>query len=454
MNCKPVQCARLPVPCPPSIVLALLIFWLASHPGHTAAQGPPEGGGPPVALISVETVAESPIRESVMLTGTVEPKRFSTLTMDASGLVEEMFVDDGELVAQGQEMLRLRSTRTELALAAAEADLAIQQAQLQELLNGTRPEDLAAARAAVEEAEARLALAESEEARASELLASRTASKAEFDNARAEFLRAKAALARATADLDRAVNGPRAETIDRQRAEVASAEAEVARLRDELTRYVLRAPFDGVIGQKQTEVGQWVSPGAPLFAIAELDVLRVRVALPERYFNDVRPGDEALVTFDALGGDSISAPVAIKVPLASQAARTFPVMLEFPNAGYRVAPGMFARVEMPVGERDPQPVVAVPKDAVVREPGGATKVWLVRDFGDGPGAFPENVVLGRSYRGLVEITSGGVADGDRIVVRGNETILFPSQPVEIVNGDGSRETGGPAGDGARAEVAP
>jgi RND family efflux transporter MFP subunit len=396
------------------------------------------------APIDVAPVERGEVFDEVRLSGSVQPRRVAHLAAEVSARIEEMLVDEGDVVAAGQALVRLRGRPTELMLEQARAQARDKRAALDELVNGTRPEDIAQAQADVVEAEALLALAEAEEARVRSLFESRTVSQAEFDRASAEKKRAGAVLMRRRAVLERAVAGPRVEAIAAARSEWEANEARVAQLEEELERHVVRAPFDSVIGVKHAEQGQWIRPGEPLFSLAELGVLRVEVALPETYWRFVAPGTPAHLTFDALPGVARTIAVSQRIPLASQAARTFPVRFEFENEGYRFAPGMMARATFELHEPGAPTSLLLPKDAVVLAPDRSEAVWVVRETAEGTQAFSERVRTGRSFRDKVELVDGNLAEGDLVVVRGNET-LFPGQKIEVrrAGGEPVAQAGGP-----------
>ncbi|MDK2970574.1 MAG: hypothetical protein PWP23_329 [Candidatus Sumerlaeota bacterium] len=394
---------------------------------------PPGGGGAP---IDVAPVVRGDVYDEVMLTGSVVPRRFAQVSAEVGARVAEVLVDEGDIVAEGQVLVRLRAEPTELELREAQANAAQKRAVLEELRNGARAEDLAQARADVADAEAAVALAVADERRLETLLRSQTISQSEYDKVGAQRKRAEATLARMKAILERAENGARPEEIAAAEAELAAEEARVAQLQDQVERHVVKAPFDSVIGVKHTEKGQWVRQGDPMFSLAELDVVRIEVPLPEAYFRYVQQGTEAVVSFDALPGVSETLRVSARIPLANQAARTFPVRFEFENEGYRYAPGMMARVKFELRDDAGRQALLVPKDAIVMSPDRSEMVWSVRTTDQGTQVFAERIKTGKSFHDKVEVTESNLKEGDLVVTRGNET-LFPGQKIDIRRGGDS-----------------
>jgi RND family efflux transporter MFP subunit len=294
--------------------------------------------------------------------------------------------------------------------------------------------------AELENSRARLSLAESELQRVETLLERRAVSRGDFDKVKAEADRSRAEVAQREAELGRAVAGSREEEILAAQAQVEAAAARADQLRDALDRHIVRAPFAGVVGQKMTEEGEWVRVGDPLFALADARDLYIEVNAPERHFNQIRADASATVEFDAAGSETVQGRVSRIVPLVDAASRTFPVRIDIDNSRLTVAPGMFGRASLKLsaatasGEAEPsQDALVVPKDAVVLDPGGKRKVWLVRPAGPGTKAFPVEVKTGRQHLDMIEILEGELREGDVAVIRGNERLLFPGQDVVIEN---------------------
>jgi len=332
-------------------------------------------GAAPVTAVMVKSAT---LASQVKLTGSVEARRHSVLSAELPGLVSKLLVDDGDQVAVGDPLLKLRD----------------QPAQL----------TVAFQRAGQQRADAGVKLARLKEKRQGELLKSQAAAQGSYDIAEAE-------LARALADR-------------------AAARASVALAEDELQRHLVKAPFAGVISRKQTEIGSWVRPGDPLLMLDETAVLRIIAPLPQAYFSHVQPGTPVAMEFAALPGQKITASVTRIVGSVNSASRTIPVLIDLPNPDNQLAPGMSADIYVTLAGSD-QPVLQVAVDALVRLADGTTLLWKITGEGDQLQVSPAPVTTGRESGGLVEITGGPVAAGDRIVEQGNER-MRPGLPVRIL----------------------
>jgi len=310
------------------------------------------------------------IRRSVQLPGSVESLTSSIVAAETQGSVVDIEVRPGDRVDAGTPLVRLRTRWSDL--------------QLRE------------ARGRLQEAEARLELAHSKLARARELFADEVISQQELDDAVSEY----------TAWEGR----------DSQ------SRAEVERLEFAVDRLVVRAPFDGVVTAKLTDLGEWVPLGGPVVEMVAMGRLEVRVEVPERYFDELQPGVIAGVRFEALPGLELDGRVSAIIPSANLQARTFPIKISLPDSERRVGVGMLARVDLPVGERFD--AVIVPKDAVVRQGSSDTVLKL----GSDNAIEPAPVRTGQGAGAWI-VVEGPIAAGDRVITRGNER-LRPGQTVE------------------------
>lgn len=338
------------------------------------------------APVTIAIAEVGPLFQEVSLTGTAMARRVSKLSPKVDGLVAEMLVDEGDPVALGEVLVRLDQELAEI--------------------------ELASAYAALEEAEARLKEAMRQRDEAAELVAKKHIPQTTYEGTIAQ--------------------------VEINEAAAKRLRAEHGRQKEIVERHVIRAPFDGTVGDKLVEVGEWVQTGTPVIELVEIDNLRVDVPVPQHYFRQVNVGTPAIVRFDALPDQTFETQVTMKVPVSNPAARTFPVRIEMDNRAGLKAPGMSARVTFLLREDGEADALKVPRDAVVRRPDGSQTVWLVTDKDGIPSAIPVAVETGRTAGTSIEILGDALNPSDKIVVRGNEN-LQPGQPVRIIRDDTSGE---------------
>jgi multidrug efflux pump subunit AcrA (membrane-fusion protein) len=361
--------------------------------------------------------------------------------------VEEVLVDEGAAVEAGEVLLRLNADQRRIQKRRAEADLRLVQEQLREYRAGSRPEEIRQAEEAMYSAKALREEALRDLERIQSLYEKSAASQQEFTAARAAADAAEHTYQEKQAAFELARKGPRDEMIARAEALVASRQADLEAIVDDIQRAEIRAPYTGVLTEKLVDSGDYLAKGTPAFAMVQVHPIHVNLATPEDAVARIRKNMEIEIRIDAIPGRTFQGTVEAIVPLADRLARTFPVKVRVDNEEGRILPGMAARAGIPL----PSPVasLAVPSDAIVRTEAGFV-VYVVR--GGRAALIP--VVPGLSEDGLVEVR-GELAEDEPVVIRGNER-LRPGASVEIVPagppaaGPPAREAGSAGQDGGRA----
>ncbi|UCG32277.1 MAG: efflux RND transporter periplasmic adaptor subunit [Phycisphaerales bacterium] len=378
--------------------------------------------------VTVALAEQRQVVPTVTLVGTVEPSRRSIIGAEVVGLVSEMPVRQGDAVEHNQLLCALKDDTLRFELAEAEARHENLRSRLEELEAGTREEEKRQAQAELEEAQAELRRWDYERERVDGLHEEGKATLKEYRDTHAYYDEARQRVAQAQARYDLALAGPRSEVIAQARHLVAAQSAVVERIRTDLAKTRIKAPFAGQVVQLFTEVGQWIERGGEVVELIELQQVLVRVDVPEFVIPYCRTGAEVPVTFDALK-KRFTGRIKHIVSQADPAARTFPVEVEIDNPEHELRAGMFARATLVSGSKAPS--VVIPKDAVVHRQ-GVDYVALVRPGQQGLMAFPMPVTLGTEDQDYVAVTSGNVPPGAQLIVRGNENILFP-MPVIVSN---------------------
>ncbi len=338
-------------------------------------------------------------------------------------------------------LVQLRTVTIDIELAAAGAERDLRQHELDELEEGFLPEEIEQAQAKMRGAEATWNFAKARLKRTSELFRqARSATAEQLDEAVQEEAAAQQAYIAAKAELKLIEDGPRVERVQQAKARLDQAEQVVMRLKDMKQKYTIRAPFEGFIVAKHTEVGAWISQSDPVIEIVKLDVVDVDVAVPESDVHNLRLGADVDVTFPALGGAVQPGTIRRIIPQADPRSRTFPVKVRIDsNPDYPQSPqikaGMLAKVTLPISARAG---LFVPKDAVTLNRGNAA-LFVVRDDGEGSQIVQMiPVVLGDSQEDRIQVTDaeGRLREGDMVVTRGNER-LRPGEAIKIRIEEGS-----------------
>jgi len=172
----------------------------------------------------------------------------------------------------------------------------------------------------------------------------------------------------------------------------------------------VKAPFDGVVTQRNVERGDMAAPGMPLFVVEDLSRMKVEAQIAESRAMRLTRGETVEVIVDSLAGGRRAGTIDDILPAGDPKSRTFTVRIVLDNADRSLKPGMFARLHL----SGPQDVAgggaAVPEEAIVRR-GPLTGVFVVDD---GSVARLRWVTLGRTLDGTVEVLTG-LGAGERIV---------------------------------------
>lgn len=342
-----------------SIPALVLVLFLV---GHATAQDRPR--------VQLEAVEEADILQDISLNGTVTALRSSRLSTAVPGLVDSVNVETGSRVSRGDLLIELDDEQMEY--------------------------QLAAARAATEEGKVRLAEARRRLQEARSVGAGRNIAATEVSARESEVTSARAALAR----------------LDAERQRVAA----------DLRRHRIEAPFDGVVSQRYSDLGEWVTPGDELLQLVDTDNVRLDFQVPQDYLSRINDGAELRVHAD---GQSLNARIDSLVPVNDPRARTFLLRAIGPD-DLTLLPGMAVTATLRVasGERG----LTVARDAINRYPEGRVTVWVARTAGeDGYTVTEKRVETGTGFEDRVVVTSG-LKGGEQVVVRGNESL---SDGIEV-----------------------
>ena len=335
------------------------------------------GRAEPVALVEVARARLIPMVVEIPLTGTVTVRDHASLSSRVSGLVSAVHVTAGDRVGKGALLLSLDPTLEKLGLMEAKAASAEVQAILDEA--GRRRDE-------ARRLGPRKGISES------------------------EIRAAEAAVKIAAAKLERLL------TAERYKKELVA-------------RHDVYAPFPGVVARRLAEEGEWVNTGTPVLELVGTRNLRLDLRVPQEHYPYIETGTRVSVRLDAMPSHSIDGYISAKVALSDTSSRTFLLRVQLADSELGITPGMSAqaRLRIPGTQR----VLTVPRDAILRDAYGASRVWALKDVDGAPVATQRTVQVGRSFEGNTELRNG-IELGTRVVIRGNET-LREGQHVRVVN---------------------
>jgi HlyD family secretion protein len=240
----------------------------------------------------------APQSRQLVLYGNVDLREVD-LAFNGNERIAAVLAQEGDLVHKGEVLARMDTGRLKPQFEAAKAQAAAQQAVVEKLRHGNRPEEIAQARANLDSARADAENARLLYSRESALVAKGSATQQGLDNAKAALDVANAKVEVNQKALDLEIAGPRVEDIAQAEAQLRADQAQLALTRQQLADADLIAPTDGVIDSRLLEPGDMASPQRPVFSIAIIDPKWVRAYVPETDLGRIRSGMSASIMVDS-----------------------------------------------------------------------------------------------------------------------------------------------------------
>lgn len=218
---------------------------------------------------------------------------------------------------------------------------------------------------------------------------------------------------------------------DSAQAELRAARAQTSEAQVSLNDTTLVAPLSGDLVKKAIEVGAFVGPGVPTFAIANTDIVKIIVGVPDTVLRSIELGRPVDVAIDAFPGRTFHARISRVSSAADTVTRNFDVEVAIPNHDHLLKVGMIGSLQLAGDVSEKQtPSLMVPLSAIVQASGGKYGVFVVSDSGAVEVARLHSVEIGTVHGTDIAVVSG-VAAGDRIITTG-ANLLKDGQRVEVL----------------------
>lgn len=246
--------------------------------------------------------------KELKLYGNVDVRQVS-LAFNSSERIDSMLVEEGAQVKKGQLLATLKTETLKLNIAQSKANIARQEAAVERLHNGSRPQEIEQAEAQQREAAASFENALLYKERMDNLYRQSAISKQQLDDADAKYKAAQAALDNARAAYNLSEIGPRAEDIKEAEAQLEGLRANLAQQEYNLEQSELKAPMDGVIRSRLLEPGDMASPQKPVYLLTIDNKKWIRAYVSEKQLGLVHPGQKARVYIDSFPDKPLSGEV-------------------------------------------------------------------------------------------------------------------------------------------------
>ena len=193
--------------------------------------------------------------------------------------------------------------------------------------------------------------------------------------------------------------------FDRAVTDQKQSEAQIGEVNATISRKTIRAPFSGVLGIRQVNLGQYLAPGDPIVLVQSLDPIYANFGVPQQDASQVRLGRTVRISAEELSGAAFEGRITAVDPRVDEQTRNLQVQATLRNRGGQLRPGMFVETEVLLGES--RSVVTLPSSAINYAPYGDS-VFVVTDLKG------QN---GQSYRGVrQQLVKVGAARGDQIAI--------------------------------------
>lgn len=260
----------------------------------------------------------------------------------------------------------------------------------------------------------------------------------EDDVAKLKALEADADLARLTYNRTKELVRSRAVSqaqLDNATANLKSAMAQVAAQQALVDKKQIRAPFDGHVGIRLVDIGQYLTAGQKITTLQALDPIYIDFTLAQRDINLVAVDQSIAITTDAYPGKTFNGKVIALDPKLDPITRNIAVRAQLTNADHKLLPGMFASITITTGVKEKK--LTLPQTAITYNPYGETIFLVVKGTPDADGKTPliaqqKFVKTGTTRGDQVAIVSG--VDEGQIVVSSGQLKLKNGTPV-IINND-------------------
>lgn len=216
--------------------------------------------------------------------------------------------------------------------------------------------------------------------------------------------------------------------LDKRETELARAQADALARKTRLEQKTLHAPYDGRLGIRKVSIGQFVAAGDPMIALQSLDPIHLNFTLPEQWYPMVEVGQPVNIEVDALADRSFRGEITAIEPTINKDTRNFSVQATVANLEKILRPGMFARLQLDIGEA--RTVVTIPRFAISFNPYG-NSVFILQKDAEGNLRAKQRFIQTGEMRGDVTVVTEGLAVGE--IIAGSGLLKLRNDSLVIIN---------------------
>lgn len=397
-NYFPLSCPKRSSPLASILLLGLFVPLLSSCGelfSSTVDAQPEARESKQESKASVESAIaqRKAIREPLTYKGDTAPQQTVTLRSQAEGQLQELTVDAGDRVEQGQTIAQLNDRIVQTDITEAEAELASRQSEVNRLRNQVRNAEVE-----LEKVQAQAQQAQADARRLQNLAEQGAVAQQEAELAATEATVAqqevRAAQEQIRIDQD---------AVASAQEQVSAQESIIAQAQERRSYSTLKSPLTGVVLERVTDPGNLVEPGEEVLTLGDFEKVKIRVLVSELALGEIQRGQQVEVALDAFPDETYSGRVTRISPSTSNDSRQVPVEVQIPNPDRRIGQGLLARVTF---SRQEVERVVIPETALHDEEGDTATVFTLNRDQDSPTVEAQTVELGERVNDEVEILSG------------------------------------------------
>ena len=374
--------------------LAALVFLAYQGNGRAANTAPPEPAMAPDTseAVSVRTtpVNRMVFEERLIVQGNLEAKDVVVVPVRIPGIIEKIYVDEGDRVEAGKtKLFQVEALKLRKAAAVSRNDLEAAKCSLREKIAG------------LEKVEADLDKNLKDYKRFETLYKQRTVSADSYETRQSSYRKTLAERKHAQA------------LVDLTREQVRQAESALDMAEKDLRDALVYAPINGVVSRRSLEAGEMGMTGQPVVRLVDTSVIEASALLAAQYYPRIT-ANQTFMTVRVYGQDLGLAPITYKSPTIDPQLRTFEIKALLDNVDGRIAPGAMADLEVSLYSREGW---GVPEEAVLTRSEGSV-IFIIKDGR----AHEVDVKTGLENDGLVEVSAEGLEEGLPVVTLGQSQL--------------------------------
>lgn len=356
------------------VVLAGGAWYYRAAPGQAPNAMPGRGGGVrPAMTVDTAVIGRRDLIDHITVVGNLIGEQTVDVVPRVNGRLESIVVKMGDRVSKGQQVAKMEDRDVQEQVNQALANLEVNKATVIQ-----RESDLKVAQTTLERTQAAFEHG---------LMA-----KQNLEDTQARY---NSALAQ----------------VSVAKSQVIQTQARIDELKITLGNTTIVSPVDGFVGKRNLDPGAFAGANTPILSVVDLSTVRLVANLVEKDFKRVEAGVQAKVEVDAFPGETFTGRVSRVAPVFDPATRTAAMEIEVPNPGFRLKPGMYARVQLTAERREN--ALVVPRSAIV-DLEGQRGVYVVDETST---ARFKTVRTGLQDPEFVEVQDG-LREGDRVVTVG------------------------------------